>query len=180
VAAAGAHYLKFLLDYYQGDLTKAVAAYNCGHVAFDEGRVGPETVGYRALVLEVLKARVVQPAAPLGQGCVEGNLRSMGDSWTLNARISHRGSFTLEFLPLDKGGKVAGKPYGLLMVGDTDKAKDAKAAWTDSNPKIVMTIPKGAAVLVRCTNSTQGCAGEARLSLDGVWKTFAFKMEPKA
>ncbi|HCZ33549.1 MAG TPA: hypothetical protein DHV93_08895, partial [Holophagaceae bacterium] len=61
VMAAGAKYLRALLDRYQGDVPKAVAAYNCGEKALDEGRITEEATRYRALVLDVLAAKAVQP-----------------------------------------------------------------------------------------------------------------------
>jgi soluble lytic murein transglycosylase-like protein len=54
----GVKYLKFLLSYYQGDYTKAVAAYNAGEKAVDRYRGIPpyaETVDYVARVSKNLK-----------------------------------------------------------------------------------------------------------------------------
>ena len=54
----GVKYLKFLLDYYQGDYTKAVAAYNAGEKAVDRYRGTPpyaETRDYVARVSKNLK-----------------------------------------------------------------------------------------------------------------------------
>jgi soluble lytic murein transglycosylase-like protein len=55
----GVKYLKFLLDYYQGDYTKAVAAYNAGEKAVDRYRGTPpyaETREYVARVSKNLKS----------------------------------------------------------------------------------------------------------------------------
>lgn len=54
----GVKYLKFLLDYYQGDYTKAVAAYNAGEKAVDRYQGTPpysETRNYVAQVSRNLK-----------------------------------------------------------------------------------------------------------------------------
>jgi soluble lytic murein transglycosylase-like protein len=54
----GVKYLKFLLDYYQGDYTKAVAAYNAGEKAVDRYKGTPpysETRDYLARVSKILK-----------------------------------------------------------------------------------------------------------------------------
>lgn len=61
VATAGARYLKALLDRYQGDVPKAVTAYNCGEEALDAGRITEEATRYRALVLKLHQARAIQP-----------------------------------------------------------------------------------------------------------------------
>jgi soluble lytic murein transglycosylase-like protein len=55
----GVKYLKFLLDYYQGDYTKAVAAYNAGEKTVDRYRGAPpyaETRDYIARVSRNLKS----------------------------------------------------------------------------------------------------------------------------
>ena len=55
----GVKYLKFLLDYYKGDYTKAVAAYNAGERAVDRYQGTPpypETRNYVAQVSRNLKS----------------------------------------------------------------------------------------------------------------------------
>jgi len=74
LAALGGLALHFLLDRYQGDVQKAVAAYNCGVKALDEGRISAEATRYRALVLDVLAAKAVQPETSLGEGEIQGVL----------------------------------------------------------------------------------------------------------
>jgi len=61
VARAGAHYLRHLLDTYQGDLTKAVPAYNGGESAVASGQLSDETRAYTPAVLALFKAHAVQP-----------------------------------------------------------------------------------------------------------------------
>jgi beta-lactamase regulating signal transducer with metallopeptidase domain len=175
VAAAGAHYLKFLMDRYQGDVAKAVAAYNCGHEAFDAGKIGPETVNYRALVLDVLKAKAVQPEAALANGAVRGTFRLRGDgkTWSLMAAYKSFGNTKLEVLE-EGAPEGQARRFGSLVMGDTDPGAHK---WSDSHPIITMPIPSGTAVRVRCVDSTLGILGEARLVLDAPWKTFAFTME---
>ncbi len=172
VAAAGARYLRFLLDRYQGDTARAVAAYNCGEAALEAGRPGPEAETYRGLVLDLLRARAVQPAAPLGQGWVDGTLRRTGSTWTVWTRVSHRGGLKLEFLPENPDGK----PYGTVTVG----GGDPRDAWTESHPKVIMDLRGGTTVRVRCSDTAGGAMGEVSIPLDAAWKTFAFRMEARS
>jgi len=148
-----------------------VAAYNCGEEALDAGRPGPEAEAYRGLVLDLLRARAVQPAAPLERGWVDGTLRRTGSTWTVWTRVSHRGGLKLEFLPENPDGK----PYGTVTVG----GGDPRDAWTESHPKVIMDPRGGTTVRVRCTDAAGGASGEARIPLDGAWKTFAFHMEAR-
>lgn len=55
----GVRYLRFLLDYYHGDYTKAIAAYNAGEAAVDKFHGVPpysETLGYVRTVSQHLTA----------------------------------------------------------------------------------------------------------------------------
>lgn len=55
----GVRYLRFLLDYYHGDYTKSIAAYNAGEAAVDKYNGVPpyaETVGYVRTVAKHLTA----------------------------------------------------------------------------------------------------------------------------
>jgi soluble lytic murein transglycosylase-like protein len=64
----GVRYLRFLLDYYQGDYAKAIAAYNAGEAAVDKYNGIPPYAETRNYVLQVAKnlkaAREKQAAAP--------------------------------------------------------------------------------------------------------------------
>jgi soluble lytic murein transglycosylase-like protein len=63
----GVKYLKFLLDYYHGDYTKAVAAYNAGEKAVDRYRGTPpynETRSYVARVARNLRTARQQGGKP--------------------------------------------------------------------------------------------------------------------
>jgi hypothetical protein len=196
VDAAGARYLKHLLARYAGDVAKAVTAYNCGEEAMASGTPGVEANGYRDLVLEVLAAKAVQPAPPLARGWVDGTFRLGQDGTaTLSVRMSHAGSIKLTVKRLEDGGGArtvaqvatgatgtgsAGKPGGHedqvtprpIVVGAL-----AENAWTESNPVVVMKLPKGSNVLVQGASPQAEVMGETRLTLDGTWKTFAFKMD---
>ena len=173
VAAAGARYLKFLLARYDGDVAKAVAAYNCGEEALDAGQVGPVTAAYRSLVLELLRTRVVQPEAPLGEGCLEGTFRPNGDgrTWTVAVRMSHRGDTTLDFLPEVEGDGA--RPYATVRIRSQDAVP---GPWVTSHPKVTALMPGVSAVRVRC--SCPGFSGVVRVPLDGAWNTFALQLEP--
>src|ERR1700678_2520607 len=70
----GVRYLKFLLDYYQGDYPKAIAAYNAGEKAVDKYKGIPpfaETRNYVSQVSKNLKSErekrkvAVKPADPV-------------------------------------------------------------------------------------------------------------------
>jgi hypothetical protein len=74
----GVRYLRFLLDYYHGDYTKSIAAYNAGEAAVDKFHGVPpyaETLGYVRTVARHLtaerqnattaKARAATAAAPV-------------------------------------------------------------------------------------------------------------------
>jgi murein DD-endopeptidase MepM/ murein hydrolase activator NlpD/beta-lactamase regulating signal transducer with metallopeptidase domain len=60
VMAAGARYLKFLLTRYNGDWTRAVAAYNGGEEALDAGKLSEETRRYVPAVLRLAQSKAVQ------------------------------------------------------------------------------------------------------------------------
>jgi soluble lytic murein transglycosylase-like protein len=175
VMAAGAKYLRFLLDRYHGDVQKAVAAYNCGEKALDEGRITEEAVRYRTLVLEVLAAKAVQPEGPLAKGEVQGVIRGFGGQKTLQLRISSRGNMMLDILPSE-----GTKALGSIRVGTMPSEKPkAIAPWTESRPKIMIDASEaGTSLLIRCENPDTGWKGETRVLLDAPWKTFAFRMEP--
>jgi soluble lytic murein transglycosylase-like protein len=68
----GVKYLKFLLDYYHGDYTKSIAAYNAGEAAVDKYKGVPpyaETQGYVRTVAKRLNVarqhqKTAKPATP--------------------------------------------------------------------------------------------------------------------
>ncbi len=61
----GVKYLRFLLDYYQGDYAKAIAAYNAGENAVDKFHGIPPFAETRNYVAQVAKnLRVARAAAP--------------------------------------------------------------------------------------------------------------------
>jgi len=188
VMAAGAKYLHFLLDRYQGDVSKAVAAYNCGERALEEGRITEEATRYRSLVLDVLAAKAVQPEAPLADGDVQGVLRRQGNKVTIRFRIRAQGNLKLNILPADKSGEAGQINIGELKSEATgDPAKPYRystppRAWEDMQPTIMMDVAKaGGSLLVHAEDPGNGWKGEARILLDSRWKTFAFRMEkPKS
>lgn len=174
VMAAGAKYLRVLLDRYQGDVSKAVAAYNCGEKALDEGRITEEATRYRALVLGVLAAKAVQPEAPLGEGEVRGVVRRSGDRLSLQMRTLGRGALKLEILSAE------GKRLGLVQIEKKvhlDKTPEADP-WIESRPNVLMDAAEAdTGLVIRCEDPGTGWKGETRVLLDAPWKTFAFRME---
>lgn len=71
----GVRYLRFLLEYYHGDYTKAIAAYNAGEAAVDKYNGVPpysETLGYvRTVAKRLTAARKTQAALPVSGVAVE-------------------------------------------------------------------------------------------------------------
>jgi len=105
VMAAGARYLKFLLTRYNGDWTKAVAAYNGGEEALDAGKLSEETQRYVPAVLRLAQSRAVQPepsATPalpiLEENATAGNTKASrivhlarhGDTLTLDFDVTRQ------------------------------------------------------------------------------------------
>lgn len=175
VMEAGAKYLRFLLDHYQGDVQKAVAAYNCGEKTLDEGRITEEATHYRALVLDVLAAKAVQPEAPLAEGEVQGVIRRVGgDRMIVQLRASQRGSLNVDLLPTEGSRSI-----GAIRTGA--KNQDGTFTihpWAESRPRMVVDAPKaGATVVIRCEEPGIGWQGEATVVLDASWNTFRFQME---
>ena len=174
VMAAGAKYLRVLLERYHGDTAKAVAAYNCGEKALDEGRLTEEATRYRALVMDVFAAQAVQPETPLADGEVQGVIRGFGGQKKVMLRISSRGALRLDILPSE--GIEA---LGSVRIG-TKPSEEPKALgpWTEARPNIIVDASKaGPSLRIRCENPDTGWKGETRVPLDGAWKTFSFRME---
>lgn len=175
VAAAGAKYLRFLLDRYQGDVQKAVAAYNCGEKALDEGRITEEATRYRTLVMDVLAAKAVQPETPLAEGEIQGVIRrGSGGQITLQLRASGRGNLKLDLLPAE-----GAKALGTVQIGE--KRSDGTYAvgpWEEFRPRILVDASKaGASLVIRGEDPGTGWRGETRVLLDAPWKTFTFQMK---
>ena len=67
----GVRYLRFLLDYYHGDYTKSIAAYNAGEAAVDKYDGVPpyaETIGYvRSVAKHLIVQRQNQAIKPVSQ-----------------------------------------------------------------------------------------------------------------
>ncbi|WP_243288662.1 transglycosylase SLT domain-containing protein [Geothrix terrae] len=173
IMAAGAKYLRFLLDRYQGDVQKAVAAYNCGEKALDEGRITEEATRYRALVMDVLAAKAVQPEAPLAEGEVQGVLRGAKGRVILTLRASHRGGLLTEVR--SEADRVLGTIHiGLPQGGISTRPE----VWIESRPNVVLdTSEAGAHLVIRCEDPDSGWSGETHVPLDGPWKTFTFQMK---
>ncbi len=88
----GTKYLKWLMDYFAGDATKVIAAYNAGERAVDKyGGVPPyrETRGYVPKVMDLWQRKLVQ-ADPKAAGAMD--LLKKG-----------RGGFVVEEKPLKEG-----------------------------------------------------------------------------
>ncbi len=178
VTAAGVKYLRFLLDHYHGDARKAVAAYNCGEKALDGGHITAEATRYRALVMDVLAAKAVQPETPLAEGEVQGVIRRLGgDQLSVQFRASQRGHLKVDLRPAGEAkalGTVtfgARNPDGTYTVGP----------WAEARPRLLLRAPKpGTTLLIRCEEPGLGWRGETRVGLDAPWNTFRVQMgKPK-
>jgi Zn-dependent protease with chaperone function len=175
VLAAGAKHLHALLDRYQGDMAKAITAYNLGAEALDAGRSSPEASAHRDLVLDLYAARAVQPAAPLGDGCVEGVLRRMTDgNWVLSVRLSSRVECTLEILSDAPGDP----PKNIGTMRSYSSSRLDPGVWSVSQPRITFPPPAQSPVIIRASDPGIGYVGETHLRLEGPYQTFAFRMEP--
>ncbi len=178
VTAAGVKYLRFLLDRYHGDTQKAVAAYNCGEKALDGGHITEEATRYRALVMDVLAAKAVQPETPLAEGEVQGVIRRLsGDRLSVQFRTSQRGNLKVDLLPVGDA-----KPLGTMTFGAKNPdGTYTVGPWAEARPRILLRAPKpGTTLLIRCEEPGLGWRGEARVMLEGPWNTFRCQMvKPK-
>lgn len=174
VLAAGARYLRTLLDHYHGDVRKAVAAYNCGEQAMDAGRMTDEAARYRALVMQVFSAKAVQPEAPLAEGEVQGVLRRLGNGrFLVQLRAKVRGNLEMGFQAGDTG-----RTLGTLRVGSRNPdGTCVLTSWQELRPRIVVRDPKPGTVLrILGEDPGLGWRGEARVPLEGAWMGFQFQM----
>jgi hypothetical protein len=120
----GTKYLRWLMDYFQGDLTKTVAAYNAGEGAVTKhGGIPPypETRAYVPRVMELYTKRLVQ-ADPKALGAM--SLLKKG-----------RGGFLVEETKVKVADKVPPVP-----VAPTQPVLEAKAVPPPSPPRPTATL----------------------------------------
>ena len=176
VMKAGARFLRVLLDRYQGDVQKAVAAYNCGPEALDAGKLNEETLHYRALVSSLLAAKAVQPATPLAAGELQGTLLRVNGQVMVQVRTSYQGGLRMRLFSDAKAD-----PLGEVSIGQKG-TQPQPGSWTEAWPKVWIEVPQGATHLrIQGEETSLGWRGEVRVPLDAAWKTFTFRMEaPKS
>lgn len=130
----GTKYLRYLLDYFQGDLTKTIAAYNAGEGAVTKhGGIPPfaETRAYVPRVMELYTKRLVQ-ADPKASGAM--SLLKKG-----------RGGFIVEEKPVkpgDKGPALAATPQPTAPPASPSPAPvlEAKATPPPAPPRPPTTL----------------------------------------
>lgn len=130
----GTKYLKWLLEYFKGDLTKVVAAYNAGEGAVDRHKGVPpfaETRAYVPRVLKLYRDRLVQPD-PKAAGAMD--LLKKG-----------RGGFQVEETPLKGAAQQAAlapphrpiyqwtDPAGRIQISDQPPPKGTRGVRTFGN-----------------------------------------------
>lgn len=132
----GTKYLKWLSDYFKGDLTKVVAAYNAGEGAVDRHKGIPpfrETRAYVPKVLDLFhrKAVVADPKAAGSMALLKKG----------------RGGFELGERPL-KAAQAAGAPAGeALPEVETARPSRPIFQWTDDQGRVQISDqppPRGA------------------------------------
>ncbi|MBL0211638.1 MAG: transglycosylase SLT domain-containing protein [Holophagaceae bacterium] len=119
---AGAKYMRFLLDRYQGDMARAVTAYNAGEKAVDAaGAKAPtdESRIYSKAVMDLYRDKAIQPTeGSEGIQSVQGRLTPQRDgSWAIAFQAWMLGSSEIEItqggkrLALIKGDAPEVRPY---------------------------------------------------------------------
>jgi soluble lytic murein transglycosylase-like protein len=76
----GVRYLRFLLDYYQGDYPKAIAAYNAGEAAVDKYKGIPPYVETQSYVYRVARNLAVARQAVVPRVAVTKSLAVVNDN----------------------------------------------------------------------------------------------------
>lgn len=131
VMAAGARYLKFLLTRYNGDWTKAVAAYNGGEEALDAGKLSEETQRYVPAVLRLAQSQAVQagPVTPLALPVPEKIAPAEQTKAPRSVYLArHGGTLTLDFdLTRPELAVLLAENWNWLF---TDGAEDQKVEHT--------------------------------------------------
>lgn len=133
----GTKYLKYLLSYYKGDLSKVIAAYNAGEGAVDKHKGVPpfrETMAYVPRVMELYTKRLVQ-ADPKAAGAMA--LLKKG-----------RGGFEVEekALPKDAKSRPEAAPE-LASAPPPPRNPTPIFQWTDATGRVQISSeppPRGA------------------------------------
>lgn len=171
VAAAGARYLKFLLDRYPGDLSKVVAAYNGGEAAIDAGRLSEETKAYVPQVMGLVESAAITAEGPLDEGMVEGRLeRWSNGTFSLSLRMRCGGELQFEATAKEAGKRLlkAGLGHG--------NAQSGEAGPTEIRPKFIFKAPSGN-LEFRISEPNTALVGGVTLSTEPRLQVFRFHVK---
>lgn len=169
VAAAGARFLRHLLDRYPGDVAKAVAAYNGGPEAVDAGELSAETRAYVPDVMQLVQGKAITAEAPLLANRVEGRLeRWPSGKYGLSLRVPPLQAVQIEVRPAE-----GEKTLGIAHIGSSNGQ-----APVEIRPKISFDAEGAQGLRIRITAPGQGLLGEISLPLAS--KIQVFQLELKA
>ncbi len=138
----GTKYLKWLMDYFAGDATKVIAAYNAGERAVEKyGGIPPyrETRGYVPKVMDLWQRKLVQ-ADPKAAGAMELLKKGRG-GFVVEEKPLKEGATQLASATLPAGDEAASSGGGVEV-----RTPNPIYQWRDANGRLQISDqppPKG-------------------------------------